>query len=686
MSANTVTLKAQTGLVGFANYADLGLQGTTGGMGGKVVRVSNRADFERYAKAKEPYTIILEANLKGHYDYTANPKKKHDVVAVSSNKTIIGAGKGSRLDSLGLDINGQQNIIIRNLAISKADPDAIAIRNSHHVWVDHCDLSSQREARDENDGLLDFTYGSSYLTVSWCKFHDHDKSSICSSGTRNVADYGRQRVTYHHNSFINCTQRNPRVGYGLGHIFNDWNESNTSYAIGVFARAVVNVENCWFKDVKEVFSQMYATSEDDAYWGFVSSKGNMFEHCKGEGNSEGVDISRYYMYDFAMDEAADLPRLKDDMGCMEGIEGDIIPFPGDGATCVRNGTKLSCGDMEGAEDYAYEIGMSPDSLQPCNAQPSLQSGTIYYWRAKVIGGRYDGKVSGIFRFATAATTATYPTPYDGDQKTALRQINEDRTGSVKLSLSWREAFNAVGYTVYMGTEKDLSDASGEDVDAPPFAPKALEYGRTYYWRVDTRLGNGGIEQGEVWSFGSPARTAHTGRNEAEHATMGLLCFLERDDMPSWILASNDSCSVGDQGPGYLSFVWGGEEGFYEMTTAYFDEKSGHGKYALYVGEELMDRWTATEDDNKIKLRKTEGVALGRGNEIRLEFCTDGNMRCRTDYIDIKPSVGSSGIIEYSSNAGAITPRIFTLDGRYLGTELRRLKKGIYIVNGRKIKR
>ncbi|MDE6647514.1 MAG: hypothetical protein K2K03_06745, partial [Prevotella sp.] len=199
----TLTASAQSGLVGFANYSDMGLHGTTGGKGGKIVHVTTREEFTRYAGADEPYIIILDADLKGHYDYSANPKQKHDVISVKSNKTIIGGGKGAHLDSLGLDINGQQNIIIRNLRITKADPDAIAFRDTHHVWVDHCDLSSQKEERDENDGLLDFTYGSSYLTVSWCRFHDHDKTSICSSGTRNISDYGRQRVTYHHNAFIN---------------------------------------------------------------------------------------------------------------------------------------------------------------------------------------------------------------------------------------------------------------------------------------------------------------------------------------------------------------------------------------------------------------------------------------------------------------------------------------------------
>jgi len=35
------------------------------------------------------------------------------------------------------------------------------LQNSHHVWIDHRDLS------DSDDGLLDFTLGSDYLNVTW---------------------------------------------------------------------------------------------------------------------------------------------------------------------------------------------------------------------------------------------------------------------------------------------------------------------------------------------------------------------------------------------------------------------------------------------------------------------------------------------------------------------------------------
>ena len=680
----TLTASAQSGLVGFANYSDMGLHGTTGGKGGKIVHVTTREEFTRYAGADEPYIIILDADLKGHYDYSANPKQKHDVISVKSNKTIIGGGKGAHLDSLGLDINGQQNIIIRNLRITKADPDAIAFRDTHHVWVDHCDLSSQKEERDENDGLLDFTYGSSYLTVSWCRFHDHDKTSICSSGTRNISDYGRQRVTYHHNAFINCTQRNPRIGYGLGHIFNDYNQDNSSYAIGMFARAVVNVENCYFKNVKEAFNQMYATSADDAYWGFVRSTGNQFDNTNNgtKGNSdEGFDVSRYYMYDFALDKAADVPGLVSTMGCIEGIEGDIIPFPGDGAIGIQADIRPSCSDIEGATDYIYTIGVTPESMQECRPEEmTLAPSTTYYWQVRVVGGKYDGKTSAIFRFATAGPKAHTPSPADGDRHTELREIVGESVPCAPLTLRWRESFDAEGYIVSVGQESDMTDAVSIDVDQPAYRPDNLRHGETYYWRVDTKRQDGTVAEGDVWSFSSDISLAHTGRNEVEHAVRGGLCFPERDVTANWIIASNDSCNVGDQGPGYMSFVWDGAPGAYNLGTAYFDESSGQGWFSIYVNEEQHDEWTASANNNKMAIRQTKNVALAHGDEIRIEFYTQKNMRCRTDYLDITPDPTGIHDITTATTTSQDTEPIYNLAGQRITTPV---KGQIYIKGNKK---
>ena len=682
---STATMAQTTGLVGFANYSDRGLQGTTGGRGGQIVHVTTREDFAHYAGASEPYIIILDANLHGHYNYSTNPKQKHDVITVKSNKTIIGGGSGARLDSLGLDVNGSSNIIIRNLTISKADPDAIAFRESHHIWVDHCDLSSQKAENDANDGLLDFTNGSSYLTVSWTRFHDHDKSSICSSGTRNIKDIGNQRVTYHHNSFINCTQRNPRIGYGLGHIFNDYNENNSLYAIGLFARAIVNVENCFFKNCKEAFNQMYSADygPEDCYWGFVYSSGNHFESSKGtDGNIDaGFDVGYYYDYDFALNDASELPGLLGQMGPVAGLESDIIPFPGDGAIGLPAGTQIFCGDIEGAEGYLFRIGTSPDALTECDpAALQLAAGTTYYWDVTVKGGQYDGKKSGVFRFTTSFDEPLNPVPFDGDMHTALREITSSVPSHLPdpITFHWAPTFDAAGYTVYLGTNESLTDAEGVIVETPAYQPPVLTHGQQYFWRVDAKKKDGTVTTGKVWTFKSDVAYAKVGRNEAEHAVRGGLCFPERDVTEGWIVASNDSCCVGDEGQGYMSFVWNGRAGSYNLKTAYFDEKSGHGTYFIFVNETQKDRWFANKDKNTMEVHETKDVELAPGDELRIAFYTGGTMRCRTDYIDVEDPTGIMEVVRDENTPGEDV--IYNLQGIKVKTPS---VPGIYIVNGKK---
>ena len=86
------------------------------------------------------------------------------------------------LEGVGLRVYKEDNVILRNLKISKvlADAgDAIGIQEASNVWVDHVDLSSDRDHdKDYYDGLLDITHGSNYVTVTSSYLHDHWKASL----------------------------------------------------------------------------------------------------------------------------------------------------------------------------------------------------------------------------------------------------------------------------------------------------------------------------------------------------------------------------------------------------------------------------------------------------------------------------------------------------------------------------
>ena len=54
-------------------------------------------------------------------------------------------GASSGLTGAGLDLSYGDNVILRNLKISKVyvgEGDAINAAASHHIWIDHCDLSA----------------------------------------------------------------------------------------------------------------------------------------------------------------------------------------------------------------------------------------------------------------------------------------------------------------------------------------------------------------------------------------------------------------------------------------------------------------------------------------------------------------------------------------------------------------
>lgn len=253
------------------------------------------------------------------------------------------------------------------------------------------------------------------------------------------------------------------------------------------------------------------------------------------------------------------------------------------------------------------------------------------------GGKYDGKTSDIFRFVTADAKPSFPVPFDGEENAQLREIDSVTDTCIPLHLRWRPAFDAVGYNVFVSTDSTFSDAGGTTVSNPIFQPTGLRQGIRYFWRADAVRSYGSVTTGDTWLFGSPVSYARVGRNEAEHAVRGALCFPEKELPVGWIIASNDSCTVGDHGPGYLCYEWKGPEGKYRISTAYLDEKSGHSWFGLYINDQLKDEWIASDDSGQMTVKPTDGIILSPGDEIRLEFRTDRNMRTRIDYLDIHPS-------------------------------------------------
>ncbi|KAL4947578.1 pectin lyase fold/virulence factor [Aspergillus filifer] len=261
-------------------YASLN-GGTTGGAGGTTTTVASFAEFTTAVSGDEPKVVIVS----GPITETA------DQVDVGSNTSILGADSSAVFDGFGLRLKEVENVIIRNLGIKNVlaeNGDAIGAEYSNNIWVDHVDVSSDRDHdKDYYDGLLDFKRGSDYITVSNSFIHDHWKASLVGHSNSNEdEDSGHLHVTYANNYWYNLNSRGPSFRFGTGHIYNNYYES-VSDGINTRIGAQLLVESNVFVDGKKA---LYSTDD-----GYAVERDNDFGDATADAE-EGTLTSVEYEY------------------------------------------------------------------------------------------------------------------------------------------------------------------------------------------------------------------------------------------------------------------------------------------------------------------------------------------------------------------------------------------------------
>jgi pectate lyase len=279
--------------IGWASVDDAGQNGTTGGAGGALVLATTLAELQNFVGRTEPL-IIAFCGLLGTGVERVEPV---------SHKTLVGVGTRPTLRA-NVDLDGASNVVIQNLFIEATDPDGISLRRSHHVWIDHVDIS------DAADGNLDISDQSNYVTVSFSSFwyrdpsRAHRFSNLIGSGDDNVADSGLLKVTLHHNWWAdNVVERMPRTRYGDIHVFNNlYTSRNNNYCIrsGVSARLLV--ENNFFWMVKDPVV---------LDGGQVLQRGNALDFTTGSIADTKTAFTPPYSY--PMDPADTVPTLVTEM-------------------------------------------------------------------------------------------------------------------------------------------------------------------------------------------------------------------------------------------------------------------------------------------------------------------------------------------------------------------------------------
>jgi pectate lyase len=231
--------------------------GTTGGTGGPTVTVSTPDAFLNEVFKSGPRVVQFSGvldftnvdlskwsgrNLWGDR-YAINDRR---LIMPNGNLSIIGIGSNAEIRGLEIrlgptggkiDDPKQGNFIIRNIkftisgalsphAIANLSDSAIIIHSAGgYVWIDHCDFTDHPNHPDP-DGGVDIHGGADFITVSWNKVYDKNKWSLHSSDNVGPFDDPRKnRVTYHHNWFVDYTlsARLPFVLMSGGvHIFNNY--------------------------------------------------------------------------------------------------------------------------------------------------------------------------------------------------------------------------------------------------------------------------------------------------------------------------------------------------------------------------------------------------------------------------------------------------------------------------------
>lgn len=296
--------------VGFASMNIRDENGTTGGTGGQIIRVSDYVTLETTLRdlrsdhfpSQAPTILILSGTIT---------KSGSEMMYIKdcSNLTVLGEGvAGAKFLGFGFEVEVSHNIIIRNIEFSDCSNDGIDIRDpeTHHIWVDHCtfnDGSSVDSTASGHDGALDYKREATHVTFSWNHFYNHSKTCLFGHTDNEPADTV-MCGTYHHNWFEKTRQRHPRVRFGKAHVFNNFFDGNDLYAVASTQEADVLMESNYFLNVPYPSYCGYMESDP----GDLIERNNIYDNS-GAPQTRGTAFEASAYYSYTPDDPSLIPDL-----------------------------------------------------------------------------------------------------------------------------------------------------------------------------------------------------------------------------------------------------------------------------------------------------------------------------------------------------------------------------------------
>lgn len=257
------------------------------------IDANNPCEAQFILSNNEPKIVFLSGSI-------VFPTQIYENTKIGSNTMLIGIGKTAKILNSGLDINGTNNITIRNIEFKNAPDDAITIEEgAHHVWIDHCVFDHAE------DGLCDIVTGSDYITLSWNIFKNQRKTILIGNSDKaEEIDKNHLHVTLHHNWFINSKARLPRVRFGKVHVFNNYYENIETGARST-KHAEVLLENNAFYRVD------YPSKIDfkGTNYGALQAKGNISINCRHSLIHGGKVFNPKDYYNYSINNALLVPLI-----------------------------------------------------------------------------------------------------------------------------------------------------------------------------------------------------------------------------------------------------------------------------------------------------------------------------------------------------------------------------------------
>ncbi|MEZ4951610.1 MAG: hypothetical protein R2784_19815 [Saprospiraceae bacterium] len=305
LAGMNLMLVAQSQPIGWASVNG----GTTGGEGGATVNVTNRSELLAAIGDNTARIIMVMDTI----DLTL-----YERVKVYANKSIIGGTQNAMIRYGGLEIVGN-NVIVQNLIIGDFydgdwdgkthSTDAMTIY-SQNVWVDHCWFYAGA------DGLLDIRSGNGnigdYITISYCRFSNHNKVTLIGAGDDAIQDRDHLRVTFHHCWYDGTyergvNQRMPRVRFGDVHVFNNYYEKVASYCVAARYESDVVVEHTYFRNLKDahIIDDMGIGLEDPD----LVANDNIYEWVSGKKTTNGTAFNPGDFYTYQPTSVEEIPAL-----------------------------------------------------------------------------------------------------------------------------------------------------------------------------------------------------------------------------------------------------------------------------------------------------------------------------------------------------------------------------------------